>query len=168
MVIAIGVISSQDFPCSLAENVRLLGNTLVDDGTHPHFGTHSFTLPLRSGQYTEVVCPLNHAATALILWGKAVSKKAHKGGDCITWVLATEDFLEVEEKFGRSAIKGHHTGPDGSYFKWKHMGFNKISDSRKLPFSIQWLTADNPAKDGKAVASIEKITIAETDNLSRS
>jgi hypothetical protein len=33
---------------------------------------------------------------------------------------------------------------------------------------IQWLTADHPSQDGKAVAAIEKITIAVTDHLSDS
>ena len=31
---------------------------------------------------------------------------------------------------------------------------------------IQWLTADHPSQDGKAVAAIEKIRIANTEQLS--
>ena len=45
---------------------------------------------------------------------------------------------------------------------------NEIADSRELPFFIQRLTADHPSQDGKAVAAIEKITIADTDQLSDS
>ena len=45
---------------------------------------------------------------------------------------------------------------------------NEITDSCELPFFIQWLTADHPSQDGKAVAAIEKITIADTDHLSDS
>ena len=52
--------------------------------------------------------------------------------------------------------------------KWKQIGVNEITDSRELPFFIQWLTADHPSQDGKAVAAIEKITIADTDHLSDS
>jgi hypothetical protein len=48
------------------------------------------------------------------------------------------------------------------------MGINEITDSRELQFFIQWLTADHPSQDGKAVAAIEKITIADTDHLSDS
>jgi hypothetical protein len=48
------------------------------------------------------------------------------------------------------------------------MGVNEITDSRELPFFIQWLTADHPSQDGKAVAVIEKITIADTEQLSDS
>ena len=82
--------------------------------------------------------------------------------------FATEDISKVEEKFGRSAIEGHRTRPDGSDLKWKQIGVNEITDSRELPFFIQWLTADHPSQDGKAVAAIEKITIADTDHLSDS
>jgi hypothetical protein len=78
------------------------------------------------------------------------------------------DISKVEEKFGRSAIEGHRTRPDGSDLKWKQIGVNEISDSPELPFFIQWLTADHPSQDGKAVAAIEKITIADTDHLADS
>jgi hypothetical protein len=97
-----------------------------------------------------------------------VSKKAQEGGGWLTWVFATEDISKVEEKFGRPAIEGHRTRPDGTDLKWKQIGVNEITDSRELPFFIQWLTADHPSQDGKAVAAIEKITIADTDQLAES
>jgi hypothetical protein len=97
-----------------------------------------------------------------------VSKKAQEGGGWLTWVFATEDISKVEEKFGRPAIEGHRTRPDGTDLKWKQIGVNEITDSRELPFFIQWLTADHPSQDGKAVAAIEKITIADTEQLSES
>ena len=109
-----------------------LGSTFVDGGVHPRFGTRNFTLPLQNGQYIEVVCPLDHPATEQTPWGKAVSKKAQEGGGWLTWVFATEDISKVEEKFGRSAIEGHRTRPDGSDLKWKQIGVNEITDSRIL------------------------------------
>jgi hypothetical protein len=145
-----------------------LGSTFVDGGVHPRFGTRNFTLPLQNGQYIEVVCPLDHPATEQTPWGKAVSKKAQEGGGWLTWVFATEDISKVEEKFGRTATEGHRTRPDGVDLKWKQIGVNEITDSRELPFFIQWLTADHPSQDGKAVAAIEKITIADTEQLSDS
>ncbi len=71
-------------------------------------------------------------------------------------------------KFGRSAIEAHHTRPDGSDLKWKQIRVDEITDSRELQFFIQWLTADHPSQDGKAVAAIEKIAIADTDHLADS
>ena len=118
--------------------------------------------------HIEVVCPLDHPATEQTPWGKTVSKKAQEGGGWLTWVFATEDVSKVEEKFGRSANEGHCTRPDGTDLKWKQIGVNEIADSRELPFFIQWLTADHPSQDGKAVAAIEKITISDADQLSDS
>jgi len=145
-----------------------LGSTFVDGGVHPRFGTRNFTAPLHNGQYIEVVAPLDHPATEQTPWGKAVSKKAQSGGGWLTWVFSTDDISKVEEKFGRPAIEGHRTRPDGSDLKWKQIGVNEISDSRELPFFIQWLTSDHPSKDGKAVAAIEKITIADNHQLADS
>ena len=145
-----------------------LGSTFVDGGVHPRFGTRNFTLALQNGHYIEVVCPLDPPASEQTPWGKAVSKKAKEGGGWLTWVCATEDISQIEEKFGRTAIEGHRTRPDGSDLKWKQIGVNEITDSRELPFFIQWLTADHPSQDGQAVAAIEKITIADTGQLAES
>jgi len=79
--------------------------------------------------------------------------------------FATEDISKVKVKFGRSAIEGHRTSPDGSNLNWKQIGVNEITVSREFPFFIQWLTADYHSQDGKAVAAIEKIRIADTDHL---
>jgi hypothetical protein len=156
----------------LADTVQRLGSrlgtTFVDGGIHPRFGTRNFTAPLLDGKYIEVVCPLDHPATEQTPWGKAVSKKAQEGGGWLTWVFSTEDISPIEEKFGRKAVDGHRTRPDGTDLKWKQIGVKEIEESRELPFFIQWLTDDHPSKDGNAVARIEKIVIADMDQLSDS
>jgi hypothetical protein len=145
-----------------------LGTTFVDGGIHPRFGTRNFTAPLLDGKYIEVVCPLDHPATEQTPWGKAVSKKAQEGGGWLTWVFSTEDISTIEEKFGRKAVDGHRTRPDGTDLKWKQIGVKEITDSRELPFFIQWLTDDHPSKDGSTVSKIEKIFISDKDQLSDS
>ncbi len=50
--------------------------------------------------------------------------------------------LGAETKFGRDAVDGHRTRPDGSDLKWKQIGVKEITDSRELPFFIQWLTEE--------------------------
>ena len=65
-------------------------------------------------------------------------------------------------------MEGNPTRPDGSDLKQKQIGVNEITDYRQLLLFIQWLTADHPSRDGKVVAAIEKITIADTDHLSDS
>jgi hypothetical protein len=156
----------------LADTVQRLGSrlgtTFVDGGIHPRFGTRNFTAPLLDGKYIEVVCPLDHPATEQTPWGKAVSKKAQEGGGWLTWVFSTEDISPIEEKFGRKAVDGHRTRPDGTDLKWKQIGVKEITDSRELPFFIQWLTEDHPSKDGNALATINKIIISDKDQLSDS
>ena len=153
----------------LADTVQRLGSrlgtTFVDGGIHPRFGTRNFTAPLLDGKYIEVVCPLDHPATEQTPWGKAVSKKAQEGGGWLTWVFSTEDISPIEEKFGRKAVDGHRTRPDGTDLKWKQLGVKEIAESRELPFFIEWLTEDHPSKDGNAVARIEKIVIADNEKL---
>ena len=142
-----------------------LGTSFVDGGIHPRFGTRNFTAPLQDGRYLEVVCPLDHPATEQTPWGKAVSKKAQEGGGWLTWVFSTDDISSIEIKFGRNAVEGHRTRPDGTDLKWKQIGVKEITESRELPFFIQWLTEDHPSKDGNAVAKIKKIIISDKDEL---
>ena len=156
----------------LADTVQRLGSrlgtTFVDGGIHPRFGTRNFTAPLIGGQYIEVVCPLDHPATEQTPWGKAVACRVAEGGGWLTWVFSTEDISPIVAKFGREAVEGHRTRPDGSDLKWKQIGVSEISEARELPFFIQWLTSDHPSKDGIAVAMIKTITIADEKKLSDS
>jgi hypothetical protein len=145
-----------------------LGSTFVDGGIHPRFGTRNFTCALKNGQYIEVVCPLDHPATEQTPWGKAVSKKANEGGGWFTWVFSTEDISPIEYRFGRDAIEGHRTRPNGTELKWKQIGVKEIVEAPEFPFFIQWLTADHPSQDGKPSAEIKRIVIADKNQLSSS
>ena len=156
----------------LADTVQrlgsLLGTPFIDGGVHPRFGTRNFTAALRNGQYVEVVCPLEHPAAESTPWGMAVSKKANHGGGWLTWVFSTKDISLVELKFGRNAIEGHRMRPDGTDLKWKQIGVMEISDSKELPFFIQWLSNEHPSQQGLPTASISSITIADVNELADS
>jgi hypothetical protein len=52
--------------------------------------------------------------------------------------------------------------------KWKQIGVKEIADTREFPFFIQWLSADHPSQDGTPMAEIEKIVIADKDQLADS
>jgi hypothetical protein len=88
-----------------------LGSNFVDRGITQRFGIRNFTCALMNGQYTEVVCPLNHPVTEQTPWGNAVSRKANKGGGWFTWVISTEDISPIGEKFGRKNIEDHRNRP---------------------------------------------------------
>lgn len=156
----------------LADTVQRLGSrigsTFVDGGIHPRFGTRNFTCALKNGQYIEVVCPLDHPATEQTPWGKAVSKKAEEGGGWFTWVFSTCDIAPIEAKFGRKAIEGHRTRPNGSDLRWKQIGVKEIVDVPEFPFFIQWLTENHPSQDGLPLVEIAKIVIADNTQLAGS
>jgi len=63
------------------------------------------------------------------------------------------------------AIEGHRTRPNGTDLKWKQIGVKEIADTREFPFFIQWLSADHPSQDGTPLAEIEKIVIADNNQL---
>jgi hypothetical protein len=145
-----------------------LGSTFVDGGIHPRFGTRNFTCALKNGQYIEVVCPLDHPATEITPWGKAVSKKAREGGGWFTWVFSTKDIAPIEAKFDRKAMEGHRTRPNGSDLKWKQIGVKEIVDAPEFPFFIEWLTENHPSQDGLPIVEITKIVIADNTQLAGS
>lgn len=145
-----------------------LGTTFVDGGIHPRFGTRNFTSPLIGGQYIEVVCPLDHPATEQTPWGKAVSQRVTEGGGWLTWVFSSDDISPIEKAFGRNAVAGHRTRPDGTDLKWKQIGVAEITNSPELPFFIEWESIDQPGKDGEPVSKIESISILEQNTLSNS
>jgi hypothetical protein len=156
----------------LADTVQRLGSRLgtafIDGGIHPRFGTRNFTASLRNNQYIEVVCPLDHPATEQTPWGQAVAKKAREGGGWFTWVFSTKDIAPIEARFGRDAIEGHRTRPNGSDLKWKQIGVKEIVDTREFPYFIEWLSLDHPSQDGTPEAEIKKIVIADNNQLAGS
>jgi len=134
-----------------------IGTAFVDGGIHPRFGTRNFTAPLLNGKYIEVVCALDHPAAEQSAFGKAVSRKAMEGGGWLTWVFAVDHIAELESRIGRPSIEGHRKRPDGVDLKWKQVGVKDIIDEPRLPFFIEWLTADHPSADGRPVSSLERI-----------
>ena len=160
----ISYVTSHD---QLSDTVQRLGSrlsgTFVDGGVHPRFGTRNFTMPLLTGQYLEVVCPLDHPATEISPFGRAVSQRAAEGGGWLAWVLSTEDLTQEEIRLKRNSVPGHRVRPDGVDLKWKQIGIlNSLEDSQ-LPYFIQWLTKEHPSIGSKPVAEISKIEIAGSE-----
>jgi hypothetical protein len=141
-----------------------IGTAFVDGGIHPRFGTRNFTAPLLNGQYIEIVCPMDHPATEVTPFGKAVKKKSESGGGWLTWVFATDTIAQIEERLGRKAIDGQRKKPDGSDLKWKQIGVLATLEDAQLPFFIEWVSGNHPSTDGTPVAKISKIEISGLEN----
>ena len=134
-----------------------IGTAFVDGGIHPKFGTRNFTAPLLNGQYIEVVCSLDHPATELTPFGRAVKKKSEEGGGWMSWVLAVDDISKIETSFGRSAMDGERKKPNGSILKWRQIGVIEVLEDFSQPFFVEWVSKDHPGKDGAGSADLFEI-----------
>ncbi len=138
-----------------------LGNTFVDGGRHPSFGTKNFILPLAHGVYIEVVSALDHPSAQRAPFGKAVAQRASVGGGWMSWVVATDDMTIVESTLGRNAAAGHRIRPDGVDLHWRQLGVLDTMEQPQAPFFIEWVTSEehHPAiggeRTGIRVLSIE-------------
>ena len=86
--------------------------------------------------------------------------RAAKGGGWLTWVVSVDDVSKVEKRFGRQAVDGHRTKPDGKDLSWKQIGVLGTLEDKQLPFFIEWKSLDHPSTDGKAIAKIFMVEIA--------
>jgi len=143
-----------------------IGTAFVDGGIHPKFGTRNFTAPLLNGQYIEVVCSLDHPATELTPFGRAVKKKSEEGGGWMSWVLAVDDISKIETSFGRSAMDGERKKPNGSILKWRQIGVIEVLEDFSQPFFVEWVSKDHPGKDGAGTADLFEIVFEANQDKS--
>ena len=152
-------VSNNELSSTVQRIGSLLNTPFEDGGIHPEFGTRNFICPLRNGQYIEVVCPLEHPATEISPFGKAVKQKARQGGGWLTWVIAMDSLDNIEELLGRKSIEGHRVKPDKTNLTWRQIGVIDILDNPQLPFFIKWLSANHPSSNQKANSFLQKINL---------
>jgi len=136
-----------------------IGTAFIDGGIHPKFGTRNFTAPLLNGRYIEIVCPLDHPATDLTPFGRAVKSKSQLGGGWMTWVISTDEIELFEDNFNRKAVNAIRRLPSGEEISWMQIGVLDIIENSELPFFIQWQTSYHPSKIGSARSNLELINI---------
>ena len=126
----------------LADTVQRLGADLgvafIDGGKHPRAGTRNFILPLASGQYIEIVAPLEHPVAETVPFGQAVRNRAEAGGGWMGWAVRVDDVAPLEARIGRSAGPGHRQRPGGADLTWKQIGVIDLIAEPILPFFIKW------------------------------
>jgi Glyoxalase-like domain len=140
----------------------LLGEKFVDGGVHPRFGTSNQVLPLRGGQYLEVVDVLDHPASDKAPFGQAVRARSEMGGGWLGWVVAVDDIRPVERRLRRRAIPGNRHRPDGVELRWKQIGVENLQMDPQLPFFVQWQCANglHPSAGATGHVALAKVEIA--------
>jgi len=158
-------VSNKDLSSTVQRIGSLLNTAFEDGGIHPEFGTRNFICPLLNGQYIEIVCPLEHPATELTPFGKAVKQKALQGGGWLSWVMAVEDLKHIEEKLGRHAVKGHRIKPDKTELTWLQIGVLNFLKYPQLPFFIKWISGTHPSASQKSNSAIKQINLIGQRNI---
>lgn len=121
-----------------------LGESFLEGGVHPRFGTRNAILPLAQHTYLEVVEVLDHPASDKAPFGQAVRARTALGGGWLGWVVAVDDIAPHEARLGREAVPGNRHRPDGTELRWRQLGVKGLQSDPQLPFFIQW---DSPAED---------------------
>jgi hypothetical protein len=153
-------------PTEFVDTVQRLGSALgaafVDGGRHPRYGTRNFVLPLAGGTYLEVVTILDHPATEVAPFARAVRERADLGGGWLGWVVAVDDLRPFEARLGRTAVSGHRIRPDGVDVTWAQLGVKGLLADPQLPFFIQWLSPaeDHPSSGASGAVAIDGLQIA--------
>jgi hypothetical protein len=139
-----------------------LGVSSVDGGVHPRFGTRNAVLPLRGGQYIEVVEVLDHPAADKAPFGQAVRARSSAGGGWLAWVLAVDDLAPIEALLGRPAVDGNRHLPDGTQLHWRQVGVAGLVEDPQLPYFIEWAVEEHrhPSKAGPSEVSMVGLQIA--------
>ncbi len=139
-----------------------LGETFVDGGVHPRFGTRNRVLPLTDGQYLEVVEVLDHPASDKAPFGQAVRARSEAGGGWLGWVVAVDDLSPIEKRLERDSVPGNRHRPDGVELRWKQVGVKGLQADPQLPFFVQWESplADHPSTGASGKVALRRIEIA--------
>jgi hypothetical protein len=140
----------------------LLGESFVDGGIHPRFGTRNRVLPLTDGQYLEVVEVLDHPASDKAPFGQAVRARSEAGGGWLGWVVSVDDITPFEQRLGRESVVGNRHRPDGVELTWRQLGIKGLLSDPQLPYMVQWTIDDaiRPGADKDSELTIAGLQIA--------
>lgn len=139
-----------------------LGEGFLDGGVHPRFGTRNMVLPLRGGQYLEVVEVLDHPASDKAPFGQAVRARSESGGGWLGWVVAVDDIAPLEERLARPAVRGNRRRADGKELRWRQIGVKGLQSDPQLPFFVHWESdmSLHPSATASGRVSLARLEIA--------
>ncbi len=133
-----------------------LGESFLDGGVHPRFGTRNMVLPLAAGHYLEVGAVLDHPASDKVPFGQLVRSRSEAGGGWMCWVVSVDDITVVEHRLGRSSVPGNRRQPDGFDLRWRQIGVSGLHADPQLPFVVQW---EAPPERHPSVGASGKISL---------
>lgn len=141
----------------------LLGIEPMEGGTHPDWGTHNALLGLGPSCYLEVIAPLPgsdpiEAGTPEVFFDPG-------GGRLTTWAVRVPD---IEEYLGRcvglqpplgTLMHGSRRRADGAMLEWKLTDPAQRLLEGTIPFLIDWLESEHPARSMDASCRLESLRV---------
>jgi hypothetical protein len=137
----------------------------ADGGVHPGEGTRNRLLSLSESTYVEILGP-DPAQPAANLDGEL---RRLAGSGLYHWAASGLDLEKVREKAlaagleGSGIVTGGRSLPDGARLSWKLFGLKNHGVGALLPFFIDWMDSEHPAKTaphGGELVKIEAFTPA--------
>ena len=151
----------------LAEGERYFAERMdrasVYGGVHPGEGTANRLLSLSDATYLEILGrDPAQAETSL-----APEIRGLSGSGLYHWAIGGVDLSELRQRAsvaglsGSELVAGGRTLPDGRRLGWKCFGLHNHSFGALVPFFIDWMDSEHPAKTaprGGSVAGIEVLS----------
>ncbi len=153
-----------DLKVAVGSFAKALGAAPTFGGRHESIGTHNAILPLRGGQYLELIardpsCPNPPLG---IPW----DLDDLEGPRLITWAAATPD-IDAAVKHAKSAgydpgnaIEATRATPAGEQLTWRLTISRESAAEGLVPFLIDWGSSPHPSETSNSLCSL-KIFYAE-------
>ena len=158
----------------LAEGERYFAERMdrgsVYGGVHPGGGTANRLQSLSDATYLEILGrDPAQAETSL-----APEVRALSGSGLYHWAVGGVDLSELRQKVsaaglaGSELVTGGRTLPNGSWLGWKCFGIHDHGFGALVPFFIDWIDSEHPAKTAPRGGSLVGVEVfsPQTEKLS--
>ena len=156
-----------DLEIGIEDLAKALGVTPAPGGRHESIGTHNAILPLKGGQYLELIArdPSRPDPPLGIPWG--LDSLGEPG--LITWAAATRDIDAAVEQAKNAgydpgtAIDVARATPEGEQLTWRLTISKEFAAEGLVPFLIDWGNSPHPSNTSEAICSLEEFRAEHPD-----
>lgn len=144
-----------------ADLARIMDCKPAYGGIHPNEGTRNSLVSLAGNTYVEILGRDPAQAEA----GLDPELRMLTGAGLYHWAMGGADLSELQKRAiaagldGSELVTGGRTLPDGRALKWKLFGIRTHAFGALVPFFIDWMDSDHPAKTAPRGGRLVKIEV---------